>query len=486
MVLLTVSSCTMLYSLTVTIVNVTLPQLQGALSATPDQVAWVITLNLVATAVATPITGWIVARFGQRQVMLWAVVGFTISSLMCATATSLAPLLVYRIGQGAFGAPMVPLAQAIVVATYPPEKRAMAQGWFGVAVVLGPAIGPVLGGYLAEEYNWRWVFILLAPLCVVAFMMVLAFIKDRGRQAGVRLDWTGFLALSVAVTCLQLVMDRGERLDWLDSTEIVLLACTMAASFYVFLVHTLTYDKPFISPNLFLDRNFAIGLVFVFVYGMLNFTPITLLPPLLQSLKGYPDSLIGYVLGSRGVGMVLGFFLAGQMGRLDPRVGLLIGLGLVALSGAMLMNFSIDTSFGDLAWMGFIQGLGTGLMWVPLSIVTFATLSSEKLPEAAALFHLLRNFGSSLFISLSVMAAVRTGRVSYAELSEHVSALKEATQLPWVLGPRALDNAPDLMALAGEVGRQAQLIGHLNAFALYTAAAILTMPFLLFVRVRKA
>jgi DHA2 family multidrug resistance protein len=486
MVLLTVSSCTMLYSLTVTIVNVTLPQLQGALSATPDQVAWVITLNLVATAVATPITGWIVARFGQRQVMLWAVVGFTISSLMCATATSLAPILVYRIGQGAFGAPMVPLAQAIVVATYPPEKRAMAQGWFGVAVVLGPAIGPVLGGYLAEEYNWRWVFILLAPLCVVAFMMVLAFIKDRGRQAGVRLDWTGFLALSVAVTCLQLVMDRGERLDWLDSTEIVLLACTMAASFYVFLVHTLTYDKPFISPNLFLDRNFAIGLVFVFVYGMLNFTPITLLPPLLQSLKGYPDSLIGYVLGSRGVGMVLGFFLAGQMGRLDPRVGLLIGLGLVALSGAMLMNFSIDTSFGDLAWMGFIQGLGTGLMWVPLSIVTFATLSSEKLPEAAALFHLLRNFGSSLFISLSVMAAVRTGRVSYAELSEHVSALKEATQLPWVLGPRALDNAPDLMALAGEVGRQAQLIGHLNAFALYTAAAILTMPFLLFVRVRKA
>ena len=216
LVLLTVSSCTMLYSLTITIVNVTLPQLQGALSATPDQVAWVITLNLVATAVATPITGWIVARFGQRQVMIWAVVGFTISSLLCATATSLAPLLVYRIGQGAFGAPMVPLAQAIVVATYPPEKRAVAQGWFGVAVVLGPAIGPVLGGFLAEEYDWRWVFLLPVPLCVVALLMVLAFIEDRGRQDGARLDWTGFLALSIAVTCLQLVMDRGERLDWLE------------------------------------------------------------------------------------------------------------------------------------------------------------------------------------------------------------------------------------------------------------------------------
>jgi DHA2 family multidrug resistance protein len=485
LVLLTVSSCTMLYSLTITMVNVILPQLQGALSATPDQVAWVITLNLVATAVATPITGWIVARFGQRQVMIWAVVGFTISSLLCATATSLAPLLIYRIGQGAFGAPMVPLAQAIVVATYPPEKRAVAQGWFGVAVVLGPAIGPVIGGYLAEEYNWRWIFLLPVPLCVIALLMVLAFIRDRGRQAGARLDWTGFLALSVAVTCLQLVMDRGERLDWLDSTEIVLLTCAMAGSFYVFLVHTLTHEKPFISPSLFLDRNFAVGLVFVFVYGMLNFTPITMLPPLLQSLKGYPDSLIGYVLGSRGLGMVLGFFLAGRMGRLDPRIGMLAGLGLVALSGVMLMRFSIDTSFAELAWMGFIQGLGTGLMWVPLSIVTFATLAPEKLPEAAALFHLLRNFGSSIFISLSVMAAVRTGRIAYAELSEHISSLREATQLPWVIGPRTLDNLPDLLALAGEVDRQAQLIGNLNAFALYTAAAVLTMPFLLLVRIRR-
>jgi DHA2 family multidrug resistance protein len=256
-------------------------------------------------------------------------------------------------------------------------------------------------------------------------------------------------------------------------------------SFYVFVAHTFTTDQPFIAPALFLDRNFAVGLVFVFVYGMLNFTPLTMLPPLLQSLKGYPDSLIGYVLGSRGVGMVLGFFVAGQMGRLDPRVGLFVGLGLVALSGVMLMNFSIDTSFAELAWMGFIQGLGTGLMWVPLSIVTFATLVPERLPEAASLFHLLRNFGSSIFISLSVMVASRTGRISYAELSEHISSLREATQLPWVMGPRTLDNLPDLLALSGEVGRQAQLIGHLTAFGLYTAAAVLTMPFLLLVRIRK-
>jgi DHA2 family multidrug resistance protein len=485
LVLLTVSLCTMLYSLTVTIVNVTLPQLQGALSATPDQVAWVVTLNLVATAVVTPVTGWLVARFGQRQVMVWSVAGFTVSSLLCATATALAPLLLYRIGQGAFGAPLVPLSQAIVVATYPPERRAMAQGWFGVAVVLGPALGPVVGGYLAEAYNWRWVFLLLVPLCLAAQVMVLAFIEERGRQAEARLDWTGFLALSIAVTCLQLVMDRGERLDWFDSTEILLLAALMALSGWVFLAHTFTAARPFITPRLFLDRNFTVGLVIVFVYGMLNFTPITLLPPLLQNLKGYPDSLIGFLLAMRGAGLVMGFFLAGQMGRLDPRVGLTIGLGLVAWSGVLLMRFELGTSVDELAWMGFIQGLGCGLMWVPLSIVVFASLPPQRLPEASAIFHLLRNFGSSIFISISVMAAARTGRINYAELSEHLTPLNEALHWPWAMGARTLEDLPGLMEMAGEVSRNAQLIGYLNAFLLYTLAAFAAMPFLLLVKITR-
>lgn len=486
LVLLTVSLCTMLYSLTVTIVNVTLPQLQGALSATPDQVSWVVTLNLVATAVATPMTGWLVARFGQRQVMIWAVAGFTVSSLLCATATSLAPLLLYRIGQGAFGAPLVPLSQAIVVATYPPEKRAMAQGLFGMAVVVGPAIGPVFGGYLAEVYNWRWVFILLVPLCVAAQILVLAFIRERGRQAEARLDWTGFLALGLAVTCLQLMMDRGQRLDWFHSNEILLLTAAMAVSFWIFLVHTFTAEKPFIAPGLFLDRNFTIGLVIVFVYGMLNFTPITLLPPLLQGLKGYPDSLIGFLLATRGAGLVAGFFLAGRMGRFDPRIGLTVGLGLVAWSGIMLMAFEIGTSVSDLAWMGFIQGLGCGLMWVPLSMVVFATLPPERLPEASAIFHLIRNFGSSIFISISVMAVARTSRITYAELAEFASPLNEAIRWPWAMGARTLDDLSGIAAFAGEIGREATLTGYLNAFLIYTVAAFAAMPFLLFVRIKRS
>ena len=216
-ILVTVSTCTMLYALTVTIVNVALPQLQGALSATPDQIAWVVTLNVVATAVVTPMTGWLVATFGQRWVMLGAVAGFAISSLFCATALTLETLLVWRIGQGIFGAPIVPLSQAILLAAYPGKDRAMAQGLFGMSVVIGPAVAPALGGYLAEAYDWRWIFYLIIPFCFAAFFLALAFVREGGRDASVRLDWTGFLALSIAIVGLQLMVDRGERLGWMES-----------------------------------------------------------------------------------------------------------------------------------------------------------------------------------------------------------------------------------------------------------------------------
>lgn len=475
----------MLYSLTVTVVNVTLPQLQGALSATPDQVSWVVTLNIVATAVATPVTGWLVARFGQRSVMIWSVAGFTVASLLCATANSLPPLLVYRIGQGAFGAPMVPLAQAIIIATYPLEKRASAIGIFGMAVVVGPAVGPVLGGYLAEEYNWRWVFLLLLPLCIAALLGSIAFIKDGGRRDDARFDWTGFLALSIAITCLQLLMDRGERLDWFQSPEIILLTAAMGLSFYIFLVHIFTYARPFITPGMFLDRNFSIGLLLVFVYGMLNFTPIVLFPSLLQNLKGYPDSIIGMLLAMRGAGLVLGFFIAGRMGRLDPRIGLVIGLVLVGISGIQLMSFDLNVSVEPLAWTGIIQGIGCGLMWVPLTVITFATLSPALLAEASSIFHLLRNFGSSIFISISVMVVIRFGKVNYSELVENITPFNEVMKFPSIMGQWSVDSLAGLAALSREISRQAQMIGYSNAFTLYTVTCFASLPLLLLIRIGK-
>lgn len=485
MVLLTVSLCTMLYALTLTIVNVVLPQLQGALSATPEQISWVITLNVIATAVVTPATGWIVSRWGQRRVMLCSVAAFSVFSMLCASADALVPLLVYRVGQGIFGAPLVPLAQAIIVATYPPEKRAFAQGVFGMAVVIGPAIAPAIGGYLAEEHNWRWVFLLVLPLCLMAFLGVALFIRDQARADRVELDWTGFIAVSIVITCAQLVMDRGEQLDWFESWEIWIYTGLIAASAWVFIVHIATHAHPFINPELFGDRNFVIGLLLVFVYGMLNITPTVLMPSMLQNLMGYPDSMIGILLGARGAGMAVGFFMVGLMGRLDPRIGMIVGIVAIGVSGWNMALFNLDVDPLSVAVNGVIQGIGSGLMWVPLSIVAFATLPLRLLPDASSIFHLLRNFGSSIFISVSVMTLARTGRISYSELTENITPYPELATLPQVAGLWSFDTVPQLVAFGSEINRQAMMIGYTNAFVLYAMVAFSAIPLMLLVKIKS-
>jgi DHA2 family multidrug resistance protein len=470
--------------MTLTVVNVVLPQLQGALSATPEQVSWVVTLNVIATAVMTPATGWLVSRFGQRRVMLYAVLGFSVASLLCATANALVPLLVYRIGQGIFGAPLVPMAQAIIVATYPPARRAFAQGVFGMAVVVGPAIAPAIGGYLAEEYNWRWVFILVLPLCLLAFIGVYFFIRDPERTPSARLDWTGFVSIAIVITCAQLIMDRGERLDWFESYEMLTYIALLGGALWVFIVHTATYEHPFINPELFRDRNFVIGLVLVLAYGMLNITPTVLMPSMLQNLMGYPDSMIGALLGARGAGMAIGFLIVGYMGRVDPRIGMIVGVAAIGLSGWNMALFNLDVPAWQVAMNGMLQGFGSGLMWVPLSIVAFATLPLRLLPDASSIFHLLRNFGSSIFISVSVLTVLRTGRVSYSELAENITPYPEMAALPQVSGLWSLDTVPGLTALGSEINRQAMMIGYSNSFAMYAFVAFVTIPLMLLVRIR--
>jgi len=373
---------------------------------------------------------------------------------------------------------------SILLLTFTGRDRAMAQGFFGMSVVVGPAIGPALGGYLAEAYNWRWVFFLIVPLCVAAFIMVVSFIRPTARDKELKLDWTGFLALSLAIVCVQLMVDRGERLDWFESGEIILYACGAVLGLYVLVVHTVTSDGPFLNPQLFRDRNFTIGLLLVFVYGMLNFTPITLLPPMLQNLKGYPDSLIGLLLAMRGVGMVIGFYLAGRMGSLDPRVGLTVGMLLTGTSGAIMATFDFNVSAEAVGWVGVLQGIGTGLMWVPLTTVSFASLPNRLMADGSALFHLLRNFGTSLFIAVSFMVVVRSAQISHFELAQNVSPYNEALRFPSVVGHWDIGSLHGLAKLSAEVDRQAQMIGYANAFIMYAAVCFATIPVLLFVRVR--
>jgi DHA2 family multidrug resistance protein len=475
----------MLYAMTVTIANVALPKMQGSLSATQDQIAWVVTFNIVATAVATPLAGWLAARLGRRRLMIWAVVLFAIASVACGLSTSVEELVFYRIIQGASGAPLVPLSQAIVVDTYPKEKHASATAVFGVGVMLGPIVAPTLGGYVSEAYSWRWVFFMILPFTLVALAGVLAFIHDQRVSAKTSLDWTGFIALAVAIASFQLMLDRGGRNDWFNSIETIIEAVMTLVSLYVFIVHTFTIERPFLNPAMLRDQNYAVGLLIVLMFGMLNFTPITILPTLLQQLRGYPDSVIGLVLSARGVGTLLGFLAMAFAGKIDPRYPLSLGFLCQVIAGYSMWHFDINLTIMDVLWTTWLQGLGVGLMWVPLSIITFSTLNPKYVPDAMALFHLLRNIGSSVHISLSIALVIHSTRINYAELRENVTPFNRNFQMPVVKNVWDLETMQGLLGVSSEIVRQATMIGYLNSFAFFAITALISMPLVLLVKRRK-
>ena len=483
MILATATLATMLVSMTLMIVSVVMPQLQGSLSATQDQVAWVITFNIIAIAVVTPMSGWLANRFGRRNVMLWSTFGFMVFTILCGTADSLEVLVIYRMLQGVFGAPLNPLSNAIVLDTFPREQHGTVNSIYGTGVVVGPMIGPIVGGYLAEAYDWRWAFVAVGIASTLAVIGSWLFIRDNRRQAALHLDWTGFLTLSLAILSFQLMLDLGERADWFESVKIVLLSAGAAAAFYVFVVHSLTARRPFLNPRLLLDRNYAIGLIVVLIFGMMNFTPMALLPPLLQNLAGYPDDMIGFLIGSRGIGAILGFAASFWVSRLDPRIGMTAGFLIQALSGWWMMAFDVNLTAFDVAATSAMQGFAVGLIWVPLVVATFATLDRRHLNEATAVFHLLRYIAASAFVSVSVAIVLHTGQKNYARLTEFVSPFNELLADPAWLNPWNLDSLHGIAALSGEVGRQAFMIGYINAFTAYTVLSLAILPLVFFVRV---
>ncbi|MEM9683339.1 MAG: DHA2 family efflux MFS transporter permease subunit [Pseudomonadota bacterium] len=483
MVLATATLTTMLVAMMLMVTSVIMPQLQGSLSATQDQVAWVITFNIIAIAVVTPMTGWFANRFGRRNVMIWSTVGFVAATLLCGTADTLEVLVFYRIIQGAFGAPLNPLSNAIVLDTFPREQHGTVNSIYGIGVVVGPMVGPVVGGYLAEAYDWRLAFIAVGFVGFFAIAGTILFIHDTRRAPPRGLDWTGFIALSLTIICFQLMLDRGERLDWFESTEIVIEAGLAAAAFYVFIVHSLTARRPFLNLRLLLDRNYAIGLLLVLIFGMMNFTPMALLPTLLQSLAGYPDGTIGFLIGYRGLGALAGFFASIWINKLDPRIGMVGGFLLQAVSGWLMMGFDLNLTSTLVAVTSMMQGFAVGMIWVPLVVATFATLGREHLNEATAVFHLMRYIGSSAFISISVFVVLNSGQENYSRLTEFVSEYNPALSDPSWIGLWGLDSLAGVASLSGEVGRQALMIGYINAFTAYTILSLAVLPLVFFVRI---
>ncbi|MSP00787.1 MAG: DHA2 family efflux MFS transporter permease subunit [Acetobacteraceae bacterium] len=473
-----------LYSTTLLIASTLLPQMQGTMGATSDEIAWAMTFNILATAVVTPMTGWLVARFGRRQVMTTSILGFTISTWASGASDSLEMLVFWRILQGGIGAPMIPLSQAVLLDSFPRRHAGMVTSVFGMAVVIGPVIGPTLGGFLAETYSWRWAFYMLVPVGFTAWAGLRATLPRDTASGQTRLDWTGFLTLSAAISCVQLVLARGQRLDWFESTEIVAETVLACVALFMFVAHTLTAERPFLNPKLLSDPNYALGLVLVTIYGMLNFTPVVLLPTLLQQHAGYPDQIIGGILGARGIGATVGFFLAMFVGKIDPRIGMSLGFGLMAAGGFWLMNLDLNVDMMTLALISVLQGVGIGVFWVPLTISTFATLETRLMPEAMALFHLSRNIGSSFFISVCVAEIVRATGANYSRLTEMISPFNKSLDLPWVMGSWTMETPVGLARLAKEINRQAAMIGYVNAFTYYTATSVVAILLIMLARRR--
>ena len=476
LILITVQLSTLLFGMTITLANVVLPQIRGALSATQDEIAWVITLNLVATAVATPMTGWLASRLGWRNVMFFSVLGFTVSSFLCGIADSLEALVLYRVGQGLFGATIMPMGQGIVLATFPRHLHTAVMVIWGAGSVMGPVFGPIFGSMMAEAYNWRAAFFMIVPpgvLALVCIWFALSEYRDRTRT---QLDWTGFLALSAAITGLQLMIDRGQRLDWFESPEICLEAGIAAIAFWIFAAHSLTAPRPFLDPKLLLDRNFSIGLVIAFFMGMLAFTSLVLFPGLLHDLRDYPDSTIGVLLAARGTGNWMAFLVVVPFSRRYPRLAVATGLMAQAIAAWSMAQFDINLSSFDVFWTNALQGFGFGLAYTPMTVLAFATLSPDKITEASGVFTLVRNFGSSLFISVTVVLLVRSTAVNYSRLTEFITPYNKALAFPGLPSAWSMDTTSGLMRLANEIQHQAAMIGYINAFYLLAATAAVGMP----------
>lgn len=477
---------TIMQALDTTIANVALPHMQGTMSATQDQISWVLTSYIVAAAIMTPPTGVLAARIGRRRLFAIMVSGFTVASMLCGAATSLTEIVVFRLLQGVFGAGLVPLSQAVLLDTYPREKHGSAMALWGMGVMVGPILGPTLGGYLTEFYNWRWVFYINLPFGLLALFGILAFVPETARDGSRRFDFFGFALLSLAIGSLQLMLDRGESQDWFGSTEIVVEAVLAALFFYMFLVQMFTAERPFIEPGLFKDRNFAVGLFLIFIIGIVLLATMALLPPFLQNLMGFPVLVTGFVLAPRGIGTMFAMMIVGRLvGRVDTRLLILVGIGLTALSLKEMAGFTAEVDVSTLVWTGVVQGLGLGFIFVPLSTTAFSTLRPQYRNEGTAMFSLMRNIGSSIGISVMMTLLAQSTQVSHADIASVLTPFRDTLQAPWL--PQIWDwhTTAGAVALDREVTRQAQTIGYLNDFTVMMWITLLAAPLLLLLRKPK-
>jgi DHA2 family multidrug resistance protein len=472
--------------LDITIANVSLPYMQASLSATLDQVSWVLTSYVVASAVMTAPVGWLANRFGIKLLLLICVTGFTLASMLCGIAQNIEEMVLFRVLQGMFGAALVPLAQSVMLGIYPPERRGWAMSLFGMGVMIGPIMGPMLGGWLTEYYSWRWIFYINLPFGIVTVIGLVVFMDDTEGNRTLSFDWLGFAAFGIAIGTLQLMLDRGQQLGWFDSGEIVLLAIVSASALYFFLAHSLTTARPFIPIEIFRDRNFIVGLTFMFVTGILLVASMALMAPLLQGVMGYPILDAGMMLGTRGLGMAVTMLVAGPlMSRVDGRILLFAGLTCCVVSLYCSIDFTPDTTMRTIVWVSILQGAGLGFMFVPLNTISLATIPLALRTEGTAMWTLIRNLGSSIGVSVVIANLTNKTIMMRAHLAESITPFNQAMADPTAA---MLDPSTDTgrALLENLITQQATIIAYANDFKLMMVVTLLAFPLILLLRTRPS
>ncbi len=468
-----------------TIATVALPHQQTSLGATVDTVTWVLTSYIVATAIALPATGWLSDRIGSRNLFLVSVGGFVLASMLCGIATSLPEMVAFRVFQGICAAFINPLSQTAMLDINPPERAAKAMSVWGMGVMVGPIMGPVIGGFLTENYDWRWVFYVNVPVGALTFA-ILWFLLPSRPKARRSFDYAGFLFVGVAVAAFQLMLDRGQTEDWFDSWEIVAEGLVALAAAWMAVVHLTTAKKPLFDRALFHNRNLVMGMIFMVVVGISTMAPMALLPPMLQQLFGYPVIDTGLMMAPRGVGVLFTMWLASQlMGRIDTRLVIMAGLVIFAASLRMMAGYSLEMDFWPVVTAGFIQGLGMGLVFMPLNALAFATLDGKYRTDGASILNLMRSIGQSAGISMVTVLLARNIQTSHADLASHITENSvPAVNLGQIDRFGVLSDAA-LGVVDGMVNQQAAMVAYVDDFYLMAWISIAVVPLVLLLKKPK-
>jgi DHA2 family multidrug resistance protein len=496
LITVTVMLPTVMEIIDTSVANVALPHMQGSLNAGTDEITWVLTSYLVSNAVVLPITGWLSRVFGRKRFLMTCIALFTLASMLCGSAPTLATLIVFRIIQGAAGGALIPISQAILMETFPPNQRGMAMAIFGVGAMFGPIVGPALGGWITDNLTWRWIFYINLPVGAIALVMCGLFIFDpeylkRGAQS-MKIDYGGLLLLTAGMGSLQVVLDKGQQEDWFNSSFIIAFSIIMVVSLVALVWVELTHDHPIINLRLFRNISFSAGNFIMFVVGFCLYSSITMIPLFLQTLMGYSATDAGMVLAPGGVATLITMPLVGAMlQKRDGRKIVFLGLLIGAAAMFFMQRLNLEASYGDFVWPRVVLGVGLAMIFVPLTTVTLATISRQEMGNATGMFNLLRNIGGSVGIAMAATILARREQFYQTVLSANsapsnpvwqmkFSQLKQALVLKGITIAQADQTALGIMY--GVVRRQAGALAFNYVFWVIGIAFLSIIPLLVLLK----